>query len=372
MDNHRSIALDACRGMAVFAVTAYHMSGFGLLPASSPFDGWLACGMFGVDFFYVLSGFFITQAVLGPRVWDPGNFLRARVSRIYPAYIGSLLIVLVFKFLTGHAFGIVMLINVLLHLTMLHNIVPGVGDSLNGVYWTLGVEFPFYMLMLALAPLLRSSRRAFWLASLGMVGLCLLWRESIYLFLSPVGLARFFAATQLPGALDAFAMGGIAAALHRNQALQERLGKLRWLILACGLFWMVFCLRYFISHAGYYWEDWLSVVLWRGCFAIGCAIVTLACAKMRNTHAMRYSGLPWLGKISFSLYLYHVLVMVFVNRVFAGEGWQFRLALSLTIMLAASWASWRFVETRFHRTGPKAGSEPVRPSLKPMIESRAW
>ena len=143
MDDHRSIALDACRGIAVFSVTAFHMTGFGILPAVPPFDGWLACGMFGVDFFYVLSGFFITQAILRQRAWNAGDFLRARVSRIYPAYVCSLLIVVASKFMVGHAFGTSMLVNLLLHLTMLHNIMPGVGDSLNGVYWTLGVEFPF-------------------------------------------------------------------------------------------------------------------------------------------------------------------------------------------------------------------------------------
>ncbi|CAN5433387.1 acyltransferase [soil metagenome] len=350
MIDNRSIALDACRGIAVITVIAYHLSSFGMLPQSSLFVAWLACGMFGVDFFYVLSGFFITQAILRPRSWKPDVFLRARINRIYPAFVFSLLLIVALKIYIGHAFDLTMIIGILLHLTMLHNLFPGVGDSLNGVYWTLGVEFPYYILMLALASFLRSSNRGFWTLCLGMLVLCLVWRQSAFLFLPPGGLARFFAATQLPGALDAFALGGMAAMLHLNSALRERLIQARWLLLAIGLTGVAFCLRYFMAHSGNYWEDWMSVVVWRSIFALGCAIVTLACAKMQNNQLLHYSGLPWLGKISFSLYLYHVLVLNFVNRYYGDRVWEFRLPVSVAIMLAVSWLSWRFVESRFHKT----------------------
>lgn len=73
---NRSLWLDAVRGMAVLMVFIYHCS-------EDDFIGTLASGylkfiadigMFGVDLFYVLSGFFITKTILKSKEWDVGKF----------------------------------------------------------------------------------------------------------------------------------------------------------------------------------------------------------------------------------------------------------------------------------------------------------
>jgi peptidoglycan/LPS O-acetylase OafA/YrhL len=344
--NDRSLALDACRGLAVLAVIAYHLRDYGFYPSPpAPFTIWPVCGMFGVDLFYVLSGFFITQAILRPATWQPSAFLQARVTRIYPAYLFSLFIVVAAKIGAGAVVDPNLIAKILLHVTMLHNFL-GVGGLLNGVYWTLGVEFPYYLLMLALAPFLRNNR-SFWLVSLTMVVISVLWRAGVFYHI-PSDINRVFAGTQLPGALDAFALGGVAAMLNQTTGLTQILRQWRWPLLITSTIGLAFSLHYFSNHAGNYWSDGGSVILWRSGLAACCSMLVLACAKMRHSKVLAYSSLPWFGKISFSLYLYHLLPILAINHYLADQAWSLKLLLAITITLLVSWASWRFVETPFH------------------------
>jgi peptidoglycan/LPS O-acetylase OafA/YrhL len=345
----RSMALDACRGVAVLAVIVFHLRTFEIIPIPpDPFAVWPMCGMFGVDLFYVLSGFFITQSVLRPATWNPGDFLKARVTRIYPAYLLSLLVALFGKIWSGElATDSYLVANVLLHVSMLHNLLPGVTSSINGVYWTLGVEFPYYLLMLALAPFLRESRK-FWNVSYALLTLSVVWRASVFLFIPAA--ERFFPATQLPGALDAFALGGIAAMLDLSATSSQRIKQYRWPLFIAGVTCTVLCLRYFAYHFNDFWSDGRSVILWRSGLEVSLALVVIGCARMAGGKALSWSGLPWLGKISFSLYLYHYLAILLTNALAAGQAWQAKLVMTTAITLLVSWASWRFVEMRFHRS----------------------
>jgi len=354
--NERSAALDACRGAAVLAVIVLHLGHFGVFP---PLPGaWRNVpdmGMFGVDLFYVLSGFFITQAILRPATWDPRRFLMARVTRIYPAYLVALFLS-VAAILYTRGIDAALVVKVMLHLLMLHNFMPGANSAINGVFWTLGVEFPYYVLMLAIAPFLR-ERQAFWFISLTMLAVSVLWRTGAFLWVGAEG--RYFVATQLPGAIDAFAVGGIAAALHLRPDLHRLLAQWRWAVLGAGLAALALCLAYFYRHSGDYWRDPASAMLWRSGFAIASAVIVLACAKMHDSPALARTSLPWIGKISFSLYLFHMPAIELTKRYPVASGWPYDLAEALVIMFVASWLCWRFVEIRFHRPSAPVAAAPA-------------
>lgn len=344
----RSIALDACRGLAVLGVILHHLRAFDIIPdLTAPFAAWPAFGMFGVDLFYVLSGFFITQAILRPTTWNPSGFMLARVTRIYPAYLCSLTVIVIVRILLDHKSATQYLAaNVVLHMSMLHNLLPGIGGSLNGVYWTLGVEFPYYLLMLALAPFLRDRRR-FWYTSGAMLTFCLVWRIGVFHFLAPE--IRFFAATQLPGSLDAFSLGGIAGMLSLAPQFHQRFFQMRWLLLVVGIIGMTFSLQTYMHHAGDYWIHGEYVMFWRTSLEFSFAAIVLACSKMADNRLLKYSGLQWIGKISFSLYLYHLPAILFTKYIASEQAPPVKLLLSMGITIIVSWLSWRFVEKRFHQ-----------------------
>ena len=343
----RSLSLDAVRGSAILLVVIYHYKEFSLFPTPpGPIPPFL--GMFGVDLFYVLSGFFITYAILSTHSWNPAAFLRSRVTRIYPAFIFSLAVFVILRLVAKHPIDKHLIINILLHLTMLHNLYPDIGSSLNGTYWTLGVEFPYYVLMLALGYFLRTSK-TFWLASFIMVAISIIWRASAYLQI-PTDAGRFFASTQLPGTLDAFAFGGIAAKVKYDGVIKRYLDLGRWPIFISGILLAAISLNYVANHAGHYWSYVWTAVFWRSGLAISFSLIIAGCSVMNYNKLLNYSGLPWLGKISFSLYIYHLWPALMISQYLKDIDWGWKLTLAGLFSTVVSWASWRFIEIRFHRS----------------------
>jgi peptidoglycan/LPS O-acetylase OafA/YrhL len=77
---HRFTSLDGLRGVAALVVVAWHAGATRLIPG-----GYLA-----VDLFFVLSGFVLSYAFEGWQRW--GVFMAARLKRLYPLYIGGIVI----------------------------------------------------------------------------------------------------------------------------------------------------------------------------------------------------------------------------------------------------------------------------------------
>ncbi len=345
----RSLALDALRGVAILMVMIMHFGEAKLFPMfPQPYVMVPALGMFGVDLFYVLSGFFITRAILVPLNWDPYRFFRARVTRIYPAFLVALALFILVQIFSSEI-NQKYVAAVLLHVLMLHNLFPGASTMVNGPFWTLGVEFPYYLFMLAVGPFLKDEKY-FWRISIGMVLLSIVWRFAVFNF-QVSEFSRFFAATQLPGVLDSFAMGGISAAITLDQRLNRLVERFKWPLFAIGLFFSFLSLWYVSRHVGQYWVYPRTAIFWRTGLAISFAIVVVACYNMRDASALRFTLLPWFGKISFSLYIYHYLPITMVNLYLTDYFWFAKLCVALAVGLAVSWLSWKLVETRFHRPG---------------------
>lgn len=357
----RLTVLDGLRGLAVALVVILHLHAY----VPRLWDGHTAFGessllgrtmsqfWIGVDLFFVLSGFFIGLAVLRPAQWNPWAFAKSRLTRIMPAYYVSMLVVVLLleRDLLTHMQGWA---NIGLHVLMLHSMQRWAFFGINGPYWTLGIEFAFYLWMLAFAPLLR-ARQGGWLLLL-MLLVCLCWRLGLL-----VGVAldqRFFFGVQLPGMLDEFAFGIAVALLYQRGLLQ------RWLptglpvglgLAFAGTVLVMLCLRHYLSlPADSYWTHGPTVLLSRTILAFGFALLVTACLQLSDQGwliaLVRYSGLSGLGKISYSMYLYHVPVILLLHS-WGGDaitpGWGL-VATALAVMVAVSWASYRWIEKRCH------------------------
>jgi len=178
----RLSTIDALRGLAALSVCWYHFSNCqGLLQ-----EGWLqssgSYGWLGVECFFVISGFVIPLSMYRgefklQRDWK--TFFGKRILRLDPPYLISVAIAGTLLYLGSMAPGFageapdISLIRIIGHIGYL-NVFLGHG-WFNPVYWTLAIEFQYYILI-ALLYVLISSRdaRVLWISTLGLAALSFL------------------------------------------------------------------------------------------------------------------------------------------------------------------------------------------------------
>ena len=145
----RLAGLDGLRFLAAMAVLAYHYFAVNheawgerttdSFPNLQPV---LAYGSFGVQLFFVISGFVILLSAWGR---DVRAFTASRVGRLFPAYWLSIALVLVLLLAVAPGSKDVGLSDTAANLTMVQRAF-GVHD-LEPVYWTLWAELRFYVLI---------------------------------------------------------------------------------------------------------------------------------------------------------------------------------------------------------------------------------
>lgn len=157
MKNMRSkrhlTTLDFLRGIAALFVVLFHFSGTGLSKLmQEPIRQMFSWGYLGVIIFFVISGFVIPYALLRSnyRFSDFGNFIGKRFVRICPpSYIVILLTLVLFYTIDrlhlskNSWFGLITFPQVI------HNFLYTIPftnyEWINGVFWTLAIEFQFYL-----------------------------------------------------------------------------------------------------------------------------------------------------------------------------------------------------------------------------------
>lgn len=353
----RSAGLDALRGLAVLAVLVYHIvSDAHLVPVyllehpPHPFTHYALLGMFGVDLFYALSGYFIVKSVMEAPQWNPLAFAQARVRRIYPAFMVCLFMVVLTQAIAQDLDTSVTLTRIVLHLSMLHNLIPGVGQSINGVFWTLGVEFPFYLLVLAFAPMLRHTR-GFWPTLGAAVLVALNFRAGVFHHIAPDSMhqmGRFFASTQVTGALDMFALGGVAYGLL--PAVRHWPNLARVVMAALGGALSLWALSLAGQHMHDFWDNSFMVIFWRTVLALGFGLLILGVAALPAPEWLAWTSLTWWGKVSFSCYLWHYPMLALVAYWNLPLPFWHQLGIAMGLIILSSWLSWRYVELPFQTT----------------------
>lgn len=147
----RIAGLDGVRGIAALFILLYHwffigaLQGFYSKTIYLPFGFW---GEFGVDVFFILSGFAILYST-GDGV-TPGLFLKKRLLRIYPTFFVSATFVLIMRI----ALGVEARGQIIAYLTSFTMMTDLVGRTpLSSIYWTLMVECKFYLLVIVIMKL---------------------------------------------------------------------------------------------------------------------------------------------------------------------------------------------------------------------------
>jgi peptidoglycan/LPS O-acetylase OafA/YrhL len=142
-------ALDGLRFLAAFTVLGYHFTAHGhdnwgpepsvVFPSLSQVT---AYGALGPDLFFVISGFVILMTAWGR---DLPGYVASRIARLFPAYWAAVVLTSLLLFVLWPGKKDLTPLDAVVNLTMVQKIfsVPHV----DGVYWTLWVEFRFYLLI---------------------------------------------------------------------------------------------------------------------------------------------------------------------------------------------------------------------------------
>ncbi|MGE3970688.1 MAG: acyltransferase family protein [Porticoccaceae bacterium] len=357
-------ALTGLRGFAALWVLVFHVRGAaGPRPIELAIGGWtldftpfFSIGWAGVQVFFVLSGFLLalpyvrwsSGAAARPRV---GPYLARRCARVLPGYYLQLFILIACLWLLDGQWVIAGIGDLIGYAAMLFIPEPLGVRLLNGMWWTLPIEFSFYLVLPLLADLLRGWRVAALLV-LG-VGIMIAWRGFTIMLLAadPPG-TRLLLGYQLPGALDSFALGMAAAVLYQHGGFSRWLGagQGRCELLALAGIALGIVAVYWMEH-GYraYWTPAPITFLWTPLFSLATATVILAATAGARPLLWLFANpvALYLGTVSYGIYLWHFPLLQWLVRARPpGEDyalpWLLPACLGLTVAVAA--LSWHWVE----------------------------
>ncbi len=314
--------VDGLRGVAILWVLCYHTWLFSwYTPAWHPFgiavpvDLFPRVGYLGVDLFFVISGFCLfmpgaRRAVGG--VPEPGlrSFSLRRVVKIVPSYALVVFATIPFALpYLGSQRGV--WVALATHFAFLNSFYVDPFGQANSVFWSLAIEVQFYVLFPALAWVFR---RAPLPAALGMIATALAYR----IHFSGCCLQNEIVVRELPAFLDVFACGMLAAYCvtwgQRHVARLKNYGALMSLgtvvVAVAAYFVLQTCNAVqYVPHGREAWD-----IYGRAAFGGLCgAFIVCACfAGRRLRAAIANPVLVFLSLVSYNLYLWHTLVMIWM------------------------------------------------------------
>ncbi|MBZ9742491.1 MULTISPECIES: acyltransferase family protein [unclassified Mesorhizobium] len=295
------------RGLAAFAVVFFHIS--------EQFGGPFRVGAAGVDLFFVISGFIMWVTTVNRPV-DPQRFMWRRIVRIVPLYwivtlLTALAIFLKPQFLFGHVLSPTNFVGSLLFLPVLQD------GSLHPVViqgWTLCYEMMFYVIF-ALALLLGEKLR--FAALIGVL--------SLIVVLNLLLLKGYPEAFTSPIVLE-FAAGVVVGRLWMKDVRLQLVLALS--LVAGGLLLLV--------AAQMLDPEMPRVLRW----GIPATLVVAGAVFAERAKPFRPMALfTFFGNASYSIYIWHVLVVVAVTgitlRLGVPPGWQPATIAIVSIALCA-------------------------------------
>lgn len=343
-------ALDHLRLLAALLVLVFHTfhTYFGQWQPA-PYAaalGLVTEGHTGVALFFVLSGFLFMTIALQAEHIAYRAFLRNRLLRIFPLF-------LFFFFVAISVQRDVFRAPDVLYVLFSNVGKPPTSEHfITGAAWTISVEFTFYLVFPFLARFVRAEGAAYLLRLIALMALVKLAAWGV------AERATLMFYSTLIGRFDQFLWGMLAALLwQRHAGVLQRHG--RWLlVLALALLWLATTVQarfasYFLPEPRQvFWVWWgtAEALVWSG---VVLAYLGAGIAWPQWLARWLERGGGW----SYSLYLWHALVLFTLHR--AVGGWMpfasvaanalLHFALALPLCLVVAWLSFVTIEQPFLR-----------------------
>ncbi|QDH80528.1 acyltransferase [Echinicola soli] len=341
--------VDGLRTVAVIPVILFHL---GL--------SWIKGGFYGVDVFFVISGFLITSIIvknLEAEKFTFSDFWLRRVRRILPALIGVIIFCfLIFPFLIFEGDLKYMAQDGLAALFSVANFNAylNLGDYWGGraessIFlhaWSLSVEEQFYLVYPIILYFLHKKGKSMlkWVVLIVIVSF--LWYSFAVMYEAaqfPLNIisSNSLAFYMIPSRAWELGAGGVIALLARNGYGEKLTSSLKSTLSLIGLA-MIF-LGYFIPTNG-------GISLFALLPVIGsCLFILFASTSSPAGNLLSNGTMVYIGKISYSLYLWHWPFCVLFHRYLSpkfglSDFTSSILIIVLTVVLSI--LSYNLVETK--------------------------
>ena len=358
-------ALDGFRGLAILVVVLSH---YGL--------GHLIPGGFGVTLFFFISGFLITRLLIAEyekdRRIDLKNFYLRRVLRLYPALIVMVTMAVGFTMFMDCGFQPGEVLSTLFYYRNYYMLYGDAAGSANcthifDITWSLSIEEHFYLFFPLLFGAMYRRPNALAMVMGAVIVAALLWRLYLMATEGPTELTFYKIYHLTDTRLDAIMFGCLVSLiLHLDWGGRYLRTVAHPVALAGAAGLLLFT---FVYRDAAFRETWRYSLQ-------GLALSVLLPAILYwNAYApvVRWLSTLWLvtiGKLSYSLYLFHWVGVYVAENLIGGE----RLALpwlltAVPLGIALSLISYYYVEKPTAGLRKRFGStvETAPPASEPTL-----
>lgn len=360
--NGRTKELDSLRGIAIILVIAFHVFRRAdyftkhetlHFITSLSYIGWI-----GVDIFFSLSGFLITSILLKTKNEDDyfRNFYARRILRIFPLYYVFIAIVLAFLPVLAPDYTSHIPAMLPFLLIYLQNWMGFFGVTSLPVYlaatWSLAIEEQFYLIWPSIA--YYTSRETLLKICAGIIFISITSRFLSILFWDNAQQVATFFYYNTFARFEELVFGALLAVSLTYQGWKEQIRLFSLPVFLISFFtFVILCIKLFPGLIPYYSN--LSLTFWSytliPLFSTG--LIAMLVTYPENSlirKAFRNRLLMFFGKYSYSMYLLHVPVAVFLldplyNARFRGWKIYFTyILLTYTITALSSLVTWNLLE----------------------------